>query len=428
MEHPAHTLATLKVASTSKPLTFQVKRQAQEHFVAPTVLEAANNGNGPLDPSKATSGATVRVKYDPMQTSDTLVVTWSGVNQADSWKSKSENGSTSGHVDFTVPVSVVAASQGKTIEVAYAVVRNGQPSQSLPLALKVGELPLTELPKPMVPEADQQTYVLDLNSFEGDAKVTVIPWKLMAEKQRYWIKVKGTLENDLTHEFEVASAKSVTSTMVSRGLDELLTRLQLEKLKHDSPLDISVKVTFDGSVNESDAVSFPVNTYTLFKGMSLCEDFSGAPSGMRIPPATNILIPPASFMEIYVMESPPSNVPANARIVAEGSEHRLMWTQHSDGAFGYTILRMRLIQPKSFTRASEITIEFGTITGSADFRIKLSAHNHNSQTPIPSNAKNVTLNLSKESSAMNVMLTFEETYTSNSTHTIQVRSVCWREI
>jgi hypothetical protein len=72
------------------------------------VLEAPNDT---LDPIDARNGATVRVQYEGMQTTDILAVAWTGSSQADTWE-RAKFGSAFGHVDFAVPVSVVAASQG----------------------------------------------------------------------------------------------------------------------------------------------------------------------------------------------------------------------------------------------------------------------------------------------------------------------------
>ncbi len=241
MEQPTHALATL----TSEPLTFRVKRQAQESFVAPTVLEAANNGTGPLDPINALRGATVRVRYDGMQTTDILIVDWNGGAMDANWQSAQAAGSVFGYVDFLVPVSVAAASQGKSVTIVYAVVRNGQPRSSLPLELAVGELAVGELSAPTVPEAPDKT--LDLATFTGDARVVAQPWPLIAQGQRYWIKVSGELENGNAYFFYVAQNLSVTANEEKAGLDQPLLRAELEKFKNGTNLEIELSVAFDSS-------------------------------------------------------------------------------------------------------------------------------------------------------------------------------------
>ncbi|KAB5623165.1 hypothetical protein F7234_12265 [Pseudomonas putida] len=249
--------------STSAPLKFKVSRPVQTEYPAPSVLEAVNDR---LDPINARNGATVRVAYPGMVTSDTLAVAWLG--SAERWGSEQKPGSAGGSVDFSVPASVVAASQGKIIEVLYAVVQAGKPGvPSLSLALTVGELAQTDLPMPAITQANPSTRTLDLNSFAGNASATVAAWPLIATGQRFWVRIDGTLENGSAHRFYAASAQAVTEAQVGQGLDVAALRTELEKLKHASELSVTVSVAFDGASNESLAKVFPVAAYTLEKAV-----------------------------------------------------------------------------------------------------------------------------------------------------------------
>ncbi|MGW7775660.1 hypothetical protein ACTWM0_22310 [Pseudomonas machongensis] len=249
--------------STSAPLTFKVSRPVQTEYPAPSVLEAVNDT---LEPINARNGATVRVAYPGMLTSDTLAVAWLGSNQADSWESEQKPGSTFGRVDFSVPASVVAASQGTVVQVLYAVVQAGKAGvPSLPLALTVGELAQADLPMPAIPQANPTTRTLDLSSFAGNASATVAAWPLIAAGQRFWVRIDGTLENGSAHRFHAASAQTVTEAQVGQGLDVAVLRTELEKLRHDSEVSVTVSVAFDGASNEALAKVFPVATYTLEK-------------------------------------------------------------------------------------------------------------------------------------------------------------------
>ncbi|MBK5001686.1 hypothetical protein IAE37_003962 [Pseudomonas sp. S31] len=248
--------------ASSLTLPVQVQRQADETLVPPTVLEAPN---GTLDPLQALNGATVRVEYDGMLTTHNLAVSWAGTNDANTWESTPKPGSAFGYVDFPVPVSVVAASQGKSITVMYAVERNDSPEGSLPLELLVNELTLKDLPEPVVPQANQDTRVLALESLIGDASVTVAPWPLIAERQRVWIKIEGTLENGSAHTFYPANGVSVTAEQVSQGMDISVPRTELEKLKHAADMTVTTLVAFDQTGNEALATEFRPASYKLEK-------------------------------------------------------------------------------------------------------------------------------------------------------------------
>ncbi len=257
-------------------LPIQVQRQASEEFEAPTVLEAPT---GTLDPANATSGATVRVKFDGMQATDTLAVGWTGNNQADTWESDPKPGSVFGQVDFTVPVGVVAASQGKTINVRYVVTRNGQTTVSLELELQVSELAQDQLPIPEVPEADcgGEQCELDLGDFEGDATVTLAPWPLISKGQTYWVVIAGTLENGRPDEFYLASAQPVSDEQISKGLDIPLPRSRLENLKSDDTFSVIVKVAYDQRQSEQQATTLPTRDIRLIETGAGFDDFTTIP-------------------------------------------------------------------------------------------------------------------------------------------------------
>lgn len=269
--------------ATSKPLSFKVVSKAA-NYPAPKVLEAPNDT---LDPIDASNGATVRVQYEGMQTTDILAVAWTGSSQADTWESEQKFGSAFGHVDFAVPVSVVAASQGKIINVRYAVVRNGQPGKlSEQLPLEVGELPQDELLPPEVVEAKGD--VLDLADFEGNATVRVKPWKLIAVKQRYWLLVTGTLESGTEYTFYLANGVEVRDAEVGAGVEVSLARSEMEKLADDSQLLVTMKVAFDGGTDESKAKAFESYACTLKREVIIdFIDFEDAPQG-RIPAGTTL--------------------------------------------------------------------------------------------------------------------------------------------
>ncbi|MFJ9991285.1 hypothetical protein ACIQSO_11130 [Pseudomonas putida] len=236
---------------------------AQTEYPVPSVLEAVDNR---LEPINADNGAKVRVEYLGMVNSDTLAVAWLGSNPAERWESEPKSGSVFGIVDFSVPASVVAASQGTVVEVRYAVAQAGKPGvPSLPLALTVGELAQADLPMPAITQANPTTRTLDLNGFVGNASATVAAWPLIATGQRFWVRIDGTLENGSAHRFYAASAQAVTEAQVGQGLGVVVLRTELEKLKHESGLSVTVSVAFDGASNEAAARAFPVAAYTLEK-------------------------------------------------------------------------------------------------------------------------------------------------------------------
>ncbi|AIL61952.1 hypothetical protein [Pseudomonas alkylphenolica] len=258
---------------TSPALTFRIERQQGLILDKPTVREALG---GTLDPNNARNGATVRVDYVGMLATDILAVDWRGEGVADSHQTEQKNGSLFGYVDFDIPVSVVAASQGKTIRVLYAVIRGANPAVlSQPLELPVSVLGQQHLPVPVVPQASGGT--LDLSRFAGDASATVEAWPLIAQGQRYWISAQGTLVDGTPHTFYVARGQLVGDLV---GVTETVLRSELERFKHESALNVLVKVTFDGVTDEIKAYPFPTLALQLFNRIFLAPTVPEATNGV----------------------------------------------------------------------------------------------------------------------------------------------------
>ena len=286
-------------SANSEPLEFEVRRKAGEVFDPPTVLEAPN---GKLNPINATAGATVRVEYDGMRSTDTLKVAWVGIGQADTWESEAAYGNNAGYVDFTVPVSVVAASQGKVVVVRYAVLLAGhdQPRLSLPHALHVDVLEQSALPQPRVPQANAEQE-LNLGTFQGDANAQLSPWPLIALLQRYWIIAKGTLREGAPYRFYIAENYSVSANNLEHGLDERLARAELEKLAHGSELRIEVSVAFASEQTENSALLFPLQVFTIFNLRELpAPTVIGASGGTISNPenAVTLLVPATANLRV----------------------------------------------------------------------------------------------------------------------------------
>ncbi|MNJ49341.1 hypothetical protein D3C77_445650 [compost metagenome] len=234
-----------------------------------------------------------------MLATDILAVDWRGEGVADSHQTEQKNGSLFGYVDFDIPVSVVAASQGKTIRVLYAVVRGaGSGVLSPPLELSVSVLGQEHLPTPVVTQASGGT--LDLTRFTDDARVTVKAWPLIAAGQRYWISVQGELEDGTPRTIYVANGQVVNQAQVGAGLSHPILRSELERLGHNSPLTVTCSVMFDGSANQENARIFPVLSLSL-KTLPAqdFEDFTSLPDRIYVGSSVSL-----RFMRLFVTGAP----------------------------------------------------------------------------------------------------------------------------
>ncbi|WP_024781256.1 hypothetical protein [Pseudomonas corrugata] len=232
---------------------------------APSVKEASG---ATLNPVNAKDTLTIIVPSNPaLLPGDKLKVTWTGAPgtpaegsyTSDEWLVRD---------GWEIPIdnSVVAFSLGKAVTVTYTVIQAGvesPPSDSF--TLNVQAMPVSSLAMPLIPEAAQGGLgtELDLSKFTGDARVTVAPWPLIAADQRVWLSCEGVASDGSDYRITLYTNKEVVSGEVSTGLSKEIPRAELEKLRDGSELKVVLKVTFNRSNSQGEAVTFPLRTYTV---------------------------------------------------------------------------------------------------------------------------------------------------------------------
>ncbi len=260
------------LAGGSVVVRYEVKTEAPDPFVSqarllpvsarpldldpPKVLEAHDSV---LFPLQALEGATIRVSY-AMQTRDSIQAYWRGTPGNGTPTIEAKPGNASGSVDFSVPATAVSANIGKRVEVGYIVTRQGIPAPSKILTLDVLPIAHEDLRPPFVREAPDNR-LLDLNTFAGDAHVEVGKWPHIQVGQRIWLRIEGTLINGRPFTLTLWNAEEVSS--ISDVIEGLLPRGHLDQLRDLSGLTFTFKVAFDGSSDESSALTFPRLSLTL---------------------------------------------------------------------------------------------------------------------------------------------------------------------
>ncbi|AMB85711.1 hypothetical protein AWM79_10525 [Pseudomonas agarici] len=260
------------LAGGSVVVRYEVKTEAPEPLVSqplllpvsalpldlprPTVVEAHDTV---LFPLQALDGATIRVSY-AMETSDSIRAYWRGTPGSGTPLIDAKPGSIDGTVDFSVPASAVSANIGKRVEVGYSVTRRGIAAPSKVLPLDILPIAHEDLQPPFVREAPDNL-LLDLNTFAGDAHIEVRKWPHIQIGQRIWLRIDGTLSNGRPFAFTLWNAELVSN--ISDVIEGLLSRTQLDQLRDLSGLTFTFKVAFDGSSDESSALTFPRLSLTV---------------------------------------------------------------------------------------------------------------------------------------------------------------------
>ncbi|MBT2298647.1 hypothetical protein J7E54_24970, partial [Pseudomonas fluorescens] len=261
--------------SRVRPLTIG----AATNLTAPSVKEAG--GTAPsqqLDPVAGKDNLTVVIPDYGVKPGDQVSVTWAGTAGGGSYTTPVQV--LPPNREIAMPVSVIAYNLGKPVTVTYTVTRGSESPPSDSLNLAVQAMPAASLGMPLIPQAEQGGIgsVLDLSSFIGDARVTVAPWPLIAVGQRVWMSGEGIASDGSDYTIPLYAGSEVSSSQVTAGLSTPLSRSELEELRDGSELKVVLKVTFDRTSNQANAVDFPLRTYRVVSGNPLIVD----PTLMRL--------------------------------------------------------------------------------------------------------------------------------------------------
>jgi len=169
-------------------------------------------------------------------------------------------------VNTVLSPAFLAARHGQTIQLRWNLNRNNAQfgkSPILPLnVLKIADED-TRLPSPKIPQAPDDK-VLNLNSFDGNAQVTVLPWTGISTENIVQLKISGKDNNNSDQTLPILTNHKITATEVSSGIKETLTREQLLTLKHDTEFNVSLEV-LPGTTNNLAPIAFPTLTLNLLK-------------------------------------------------------------------------------------------------------------------------------------------------------------------
>ncbi|MFJ2320504.1 hypothetical protein [Pseudomonas sp. NPDC087817] len=253
----------------TKAVSFQLRSYTVKVPLAtpikPSIKEAP--GSSTLNPIAAKNRLTVVVpQYAGMASTDQLSVTWTGANGTPAGGSHTSAAvpvSTVGQKEIAIPNTVVAFNLGKAVKVFYTVTRNGTPTKSAEFALNVQVIPAghAELTKPTIDGAPNDE--LDAIALANGALTRVAPWPLIAANQKIWLRYVGTNADNSAYKKTTYEGAPLVGSGVIQGPYPATPVADLRGLKNNTTLNIEFKVTFDGSTDESKAVTFPSRVYNV---------------------------------------------------------------------------------------------------------------------------------------------------------------------
>ncbi|MGX9378745.1 YncE family protein [Pseudomonas sp. JQ36] len=252
--------------SLSNPLVFTVGVALE--LLAPWIKE--NNGDSALNPLLVRDTLTIVVPDNSaLLPTDEIIATWTGAQGTPAGGSHTSAPRPLGsNREFAIPNSVVAFNLNKDVKVSYVVIRDGKPLPSLVFDLTVLSMPQNELLKPIIKDADNDGEGPEFNvgNLTSNATYRMGVWPLIATGQYVWLRLKGTNADGSDYNLQIHTAPGsyVTDQWIAQGYYERSIALEgLKNLKDGSPLTMEFKAAFGKNTNESEAVDFPVRTYTV---------------------------------------------------------------------------------------------------------------------------------------------------------------------
>lgn len=277
--------------SYSDTLTFSVGVALD--LKEPKIKEAPNDTS--LDPLDAQSTLTAEINYDGMLVGDKIIAKCTGApgtppagsHTTDPWPV-----TLVGPQDIPLAVPVIAFNVAKSITLDYSVTRDSQePKESPPRTLAVLQLrvDLSHSPKIIQAADGGDGTELDVSTLTGPATLRGGFWPHIANGQRVWMSVKGIKKDGTEYKRVVWTGpnNAVNGTWISQKyLDATVSLVDMQSLKNLSQLLVTFMTTLDRSTDESQALSFPVRTYTvknLVEVLPTITSIKESPGGEEIP-------------------------------------------------------------------------------------------------------------------------------------------------
>lgn len=212
---------------------------ASLHLPEPKLVEA--QGQAEVDPLKLLEGATVRVCYEDMRSTDSISLCWESTH-GDCAPIPPQSGMDEGCIDFHIPPQFVGMRLDNFANFSYTVTRDGG-EQASPDGVVWIPLP-SNLPRPQILEAPFNS--LDLGQMCCDDPVTihVAPWPFIGTTQRVQLYIGGVYPDGSKARLYLFDGEPVSEEDIRNGWTRTLPRAELAALKHDSELYILFSVEF----------------------------------------------------------------------------------------------------------------------------------------------------------------------------------------
>ena len=218
-----------KLPLTAPELVLRIGAKAL--ILLPPELVQASPGNI-INPQNTEKNATVKVTYTGMDPTHRVTLFVKGRDGFGSPALATLQGSASGSLLFTLPLTAVPANMGTFMSFGYVVTQEGIHDQRSPSTqYEVTPIPNEDINYPRMNIAEAADHkVLNLNNFSGDAHWSLIAWLFIAIGTRMRVAVSGQ-KSDGSEYVIMLFDGVITANHVSTGLSGIIDREQLKLFK-----------------------------------------------------------------------------------------------------------------------------------------------------------------------------------------------------
>jgi hypothetical protein len=226
--------------------------------------------SGLLNPVVLRNSCTIGIPYltDP---SDRVSITWAGAPGAGSYTSVFFPVGELRPLEVGIGGALLAIfNLGTTVILTYTVIRGtAEPVTSQPLIVYVLPIAQIDLPRPVIPQAQDfgEGLILDVNNLT-EFTLRINAWPLLMRGQYFWLRLRGTNADDsVFNEVYWSAPGNVVDQEFSRGFyARNYSADPLKGLKDRSTLTLALMAGLEGSQDEALAQPFAHRNYIVRTG------------------------------------------------------------------------------------------------------------------------------------------------------------------
>ncbi|MFW9081990.1 hypothetical protein ACOI9X_22375 [Pseudomonas sp. P2757] len=310
-------------AGDSKVTKSTVIGDAPQVLQKPRLQKSENEVFDPAEPANQ-QGGNARIEVPNSRHGDEVQLVMENASGEISPAFPRKKPNANGRANYPVESRIIAKNLGKKIKLWHRYFRDGNLlAESPSRQVRIGTIPDDQIGQPTPLIDNNGGGELDVRPLTANAKLHVSKWLHQVAQQLVSVKYTGLDGNG--NEVVLETAKGVSNDSAN-GYSDTAPVEWLMRLRHESKLNITVRINYGGTASEADSVSLPSRTYIVLTRMF--EGFDGRPES-KIYSAGEIISTPVLQFQMTTVVPWPANPISSTHI---GISH---WNYINRGYFMY---------------------------------------------------------------------------------------------